>query len=262
MNRIKTIIIDDIPENVNQIAEITRKDDRYEVVATATNGKEGLKKIADHDPDLVLLDIEMPVMGGFDMVMKLKEYPALNPTIVFITVYDEYAIKAIRHSAFDYILKTNLDEYLPQALTKFALEKAGRNLLLGRQIETLSNSLEIDKQIIISSQNSDVFVRPADIIYISFIKRGLSKIVLKHGEQTETSLQLISLEKLLPQLFFRLDKRTLINVKHIGEIRKENALSGRRFIYMKTHPESEKFLVPMRKYKALMDFIDSHQMLM
>ncbi|MCF8366431.1 MAG: LytTR family DNA-binding domain-containing protein [Bacteroidales bacterium] len=262
MIKYKTIVIDDIPENVEQISRLTKQDERFEVVATACNGADGLKKIAAHNPDLVLLDIEMPGMGGFDLVMALKDYPAFNPIIIFVTVYDEYAIQAIRLSAFDYILKTNLDEYLPQALSKFALEKAGRNLLLGQQIETLSNSLERNKQIIISSQNSDVFVRPADIIYLTIIKRGLNKIVLKHGEQIQTSLQLNSIEKLLPEVdFFRLDKRTLINVKHISEIKKGKSISGRRYIYMKTLPESEKLLIPVRKHKALMDFIDTHQML-
>jgi len=257
MTKYKTIIIDDIQENVEQISRLTKQDDRFEVVATANNGVDGLKEIAAHNPDLVLLDIEMPGMGGFDLVMALKDYPAFNPIIVFITVYDEYAIQAIRHSAFDYILKTNLDEYLPQALTKFAIEKAGRNLLLGQQIETLSNSLESSKQIIISSQYSDIFVRPAEIVYITIIKRGLISIALSNREQIQTSQQLSSIEKLLPAKdFFQLDKRTLINVKHMGEIKKENKLTGRRFIYMKNLPESDKFLIPVRKYKALMDFID------
>ncbi len=258
MDKIKTIIIDDMPDNVKQIADITRKDDRYEVVATANNGKDGLKTIADHNPDLVLLDIEMPIMGGFDMVMELKEYPALNPTIVFITVFDDFAIKAIKHSAFDYILKTNLEEELPATLNKFALNKASGGILLKQQIEMLAGNLKNNQQIIINTKTADLFVRPSDIVMIQFIKSGSSKIVLTDGREEITHQTLVNLEKHLPSnIFFRLDRSHLINIHHIVKINKVNW--KKKYLLLKGIPEQFKLPIPVRRQKELMEFINKNQ---
>lgn len=261
MMKYRTIIVDDISANVAETKRITEQDDRFEVVATAGNGADGLKEIIAHSPDLVLLDIEMPVMGGFDLVIALKQFPDINPTIVFVTVYEEFAIQAIRHSAFDYILKTNLEEYLPQALNKFALEKAYKNLNLGKQIESLVNSLASNKQIVIHSNVSDVFVRPSEIVYICANNNGSSSICLENGDRLSTSQKLLSIEIVLPEKeFFRLGRRHLINVRQITEIKKENDIIGRRYLHMKNVPPTERLLIPHRKYKLLLEFINANHL--
>lgn len=259
MMKYRTIIVDDMPANIAETQRIAEQDDRFEVVATANNGQEGLKEIIAHKPDLVLLDIEMPIMGGFDLVIALKQFPDINPTIVFVTVYEEFAIQAIRHSAFDYILKTNLEEYLPQALDKFILEKAGKNLSLDKHIESLVSSLAGNKQIVIHSQISDVFVRPSEIVYISAKANGSNVIYLENGDQLSTSQKLPSIEVMLPEnIFFRLGRKDLINVRQIIEIKKENGIVGRRFIRMKNMADTEKLLIPIRKYKLLLEFINTN----
>jgi two-component system LytT family response regulator len=261
MVKYKTIIVDDMPVNIAEAKRITEQDDRFEIVATANNGEEGLKEIIAHRPDLVLLDIEMPIMGGFDLVIALKQFPTTNPTIIFVTVYDEFAIQAIRHSAFDYILKTNLEEYLPQALNKFVLERANKNMNLGKHIESLMSSLANNKQIVIQSNVSDVFVRPAEIVYISTRKNGSSYIYLENGDRLTTSQKLTSIEIMLPgKDFYRLCRKNLINVRQIIEIKKEKGIVGRRFIRMKNMPDAEKLLIPIRKYKLLLEFINANRL--
>jgi len=259
MAKYKTIIIDDMPANIAEIKRITELDERFEIVATANNGNNGLKEIAAHNPDLVLLDIEMPVMGGFDLVVALKDFPAFNPTIVFITVYDEFAIQAIRHSAFDYILKTSMEEYLPQALNKYALDNANRNLILSHQIETLMSNLEGNKQLVIHSLVSDVFVRPAEIVCITTKKDGSNIIFLQDGERVSTTQNLTTIDVMLSKKdFFRLGRRHLINIKQIREIKKENDIAGRKFVYMKSLPDSDRLLIPFRKHKLLIEFINAN----
>jgi len=261
MMKYKTIIVDDMPANIAEAKKITEQDDRFEVVATAGNGADALKEIIAHRPDLVLLDIEMPVMGGFDLVIALKEFPDVNPTIIFVTVYDEFAIQAIRHSAFDYILKTNVEEYLPQALNKFALDKTNKNLNLGKKIESLVSSLSSNKQIIIHSNFSDVFVRPSEIVYICANNNGSSSIYLENGDRLSTSQSLLSIEVMLPEkYFFRLSRKHLINVRQITEIKKEKGITGRRFIHMKNASPTEKLLIPLRKYKLLLEFINANHL--
>ncbi len=260
MIKYKTIIIDDIPANIAEIKRITEQDERFEIVATANNGVNGLKEITTHNPDLVLLDIEMPVMGGFDLVVALKEFPDFNPVIVFITVYNQFAIQAIRHSAFDYILKTSMEEYLPQALNKFALGKTDRNLMLGEKIETLISSLESNKQILVRSHNLDVFIRPSEIVYISTNKNRPNSIFMQNGDCVSANQTLVSIEVILPgRDFFRLGKRHIINVKYIREIRNEIGFLRKKFVYMQHVPDSERLLIPGGKYPKLIQFInDNH----
>src|SRR4029078_1687921 len=85
------------------------------VLATCTNGADALKAIQALDPDLVFLDVEMPKMNGFEM---LEELPSVNFHLTFVTSYDAYALKAIRFSAIDYLLKPVDREELQKAVQK------------------------------------------------------------------------------------------------------------------------------------------------
>src|SRR4030095_8595639 len=113
----KSIIIDD-DEFIRRT--LTDKLDKFfpdlTLVASCKNASEGLMAIRQHLPDLVFLDIEMPDMSGFDMLNRLDEIPF---EIIFITSFDHYAIKAIRYSALDYLLKpVDVDE-LKNAVDRF-----------------------------------------------------------------------------------------------------------------------------------------------
>src|SRR5215470_17829085 len=100
---LKAVIIDDEPNAREKLRLMT---ERYckdvQVVALAKDAEEGLAAIKEHQPDLIFLDIEMPVLTGFDM---LKQVPEINFEIIFTTAHDEYAIRAIKFSALDYLLK-------------------------------------------------------------------------------------------------------------------------------------------------------------
>ena len=105
------IIIDD---EINGRIALKQKLSDYcpgvEVIAEAENGREGIESINTHHPQLVFLDIEMPEMDGFEMLMNI---PGKKFHLVFTTAYDHYAIKAIKYAAFDYLLKPiDIDELI------------------------------------------------------------------------------------------------------------------------------------------------------
>src|SRR5580698_8056261 len=85
-----------------------------EIVGEATNGVEAIEKIAELHPDLILLDIEMPGFDGFEVVQQLAD----PPIIVFVTAYDEYAVRAFEANAIDYLLKPVQPERLERALAR------------------------------------------------------------------------------------------------------------------------------------------------
>ncbi len=114
---IRTIIIDDEPSSVNVLSLLLKKKCKEDVQIVATTNSPHLGKvlIEEHKPDLVFLDIEMPGMNGFEMLQKL---PSINFSVIFTTSYDQYAIKAIRFSALDYLLKPIDREELQIAVQK------------------------------------------------------------------------------------------------------------------------------------------------
>ena len=121
---LKTLIVDDeaLARRGLKLRLAARKD--VEVVAEAKNGREALKLIDEHEPDLVFLDIQMPGIDGFEVLRRLT--PGNIPIVVFVTAFDEYAIKAFQANALDYLLKPIEDSRLAEALER-AGERIGRN---------------------------------------------------------------------------------------------------------------------------------------
>jgi len=103
------------------------------VTGEAKNGREAVRKIRELSPDIVFLDIQMPGMDGFDVIMELKD--EVLPAVIFVTAYDEFAIKAFEVSAIDYLLKPIEDERLTEALAK------ARKLLKRRQADSQKKML-------------------------------------------------------------------------------------------------------------------------
>jgi len=99
---LKAIIVDDEPYCCEALATLLEDCPEVEVIAVCHNAEDALKAIRKNSPGLVFLDVEMPKMNGFEM---LEQLPSVNFEIIFTTSYDQYALKAIRFSAIDYLLK-------------------------------------------------------------------------------------------------------------------------------------------------------------
>src|SRR2546426_8108068 len=110
--RIRTVIVDDESPARALLREYLAAEADVEVVAECANGFDALKRIGELGPDLVLLDVQMPKLDGFE-VLELLERP---PAVVFVTAYDEYALKAFEVHAVDYVLKPVSRERLAEAL--------------------------------------------------------------------------------------------------------------------------------------------------
>ena len=111
----KAIIVDDEPYCCETIATLLEDNDQVEIVTECYNGFDALEAIRKYNPGLVFLDVEMPKMNGFEM---LQQLPSVNFEIIFTTSYDRYALKAIRFSAIDYLLKPVDEEELKNAVQK------------------------------------------------------------------------------------------------------------------------------------------------
>ena len=113
---LKAIIVDDEPYCCEILAAMLESDcPDVEVLNISNNGADAISAIRKHSPEIVFLDVEMPKMNGFEM---LEQLPEINFHLIFTTSYDQYALKAIRFSAIDYLLKPIDREELKKAVEK------------------------------------------------------------------------------------------------------------------------------------------------
>ena len=134
---IRTIIVDDEPYCCESLdALLGRYCPETNVIGIFNNGLDGLKAIRQQQPDLVFLDVEMPKMNGFEM---LDQLPTINFDLIFTTSYDKYALKAIRFSAIDYLLKPIDREELQRAVQKL-IQRSQRPI--AQQLEILMQKIK------------------------------------------------------------------------------------------------------------------------
>ncbi len=116
MEKIRALIVDDELHARKGMRTLLAKDDEIEIVGECSNGKQALKEIAALRPDLVLLDIQMPDLNGFEVLAALDL--TIAPLLIFVTAYDQYALKAFDFNALDYLLKPFTDDRFQQAMTR------------------------------------------------------------------------------------------------------------------------------------------------
>jgi two-component system LytT family response regulator len=215
MNKLKVIIIDDQSSSRSSLRQkLNVHCPDVEVIAECENGEEGIKTIEHAEPDIVFLDVEMPRMNGFTMLQQLSKR---NFEVIFTTAYDHYAIRAIRFSALDYLVKPIEVEEL-KASVETVRQK--RNRPAGNQrIETLLynlvNERNLNTRLAIPSQEGLQFIELHDIIYLQ-AESNYTIIHLQSEPKIVVSKTLKDFEELLPPaVFLRIHHSYIINKNRI-----------------------------------------------
>src|ERR1035437_743802 len=212
---IKAIIVDDelgARESLSRMVEKNCKN--IEIVAKADSMISAYDAIVNLHPDLVFLDIEMPNGNAFDLLEKIKE---IDFDIIFTTAYDHYAIKAIKFSAIDYILKPIDPEELVQAVHRYE-EKSGQKNMLDKKFKTLLSNLKPEnklKKVGIPNEDGLIFVNLSDIIRCDS-DGNYTYFILTSGTKMVASRTLGEYEQLFADdNFFRVHRSHLINLQHV-----------------------------------------------
>jgi two-component system LytT family response regulator len=216
---LRTLIIDDEAHIRESLAEMLKMDcPGTRLVAQADGVRTGIDAIHQHQPDLVLLDIRMKDGTGFDL---LQQFDNIDFRIIFITAYDEYAIKAIKFSALDYILKPVDPEDLKNAVDKAEeINQKELNAKLDNLSDNLKTSDQDKKKIILKTMDNIYLVGVKDIIHIEGEGR-YSTLCLDSGEKVMVSVNLKYYQEMLEEYgFFRAHKSHLINLDHIYRFEK------------------------------------------
>jgi two-component system LytT family response regulator len=172
---LKTLIVDDESLARRGLAHRLKNISDIEIVGEAKNGREALKLIKEKSPDLVFLDIQMPGISGFEVLQQLDL--ETMPVILFLTAYDEYAVKAFEANALDYILKPIDEERLHQVL-----EKVRANLSQKRALNHKRMLLELASQI--SGESISSFADLEEKKIADLVHKEPSRLAIRDGGRT------------------------------------------------------------------------------
>ena len=218
---IQVIIVDDeklIREMIAGILETKCPD--ITIVAEADGVESAYQLIQQHKPDLVLLDIKMSDGTGFDLLEKLD---TINFKVVFVTAYEEYAIKAFEYSAIDYVVKPFNPENLVQAIKKAEHSiQAELSLKLNTLLSNLSTPSHDNKKLVLKTSDNIHIINVNNIIRLES-DQNYSIFHIVDGRKIMVSKTLGEYDELLAQDdFFRVHKSHLINLKQIKRYEKAN----------------------------------------
>ena len=221
-NTIKAIIVDDEPNSRDIIDFLLRTSKDVQVLDKCDNITQAFESIKHHNPDIVFLDIEMPGGSGFDLLHMLRNTP-YNPTIVFITAFNQFAIKAIKHAAFDYLLKPIDIDDINDTLARYReKQRNGIKKVDKSKAELLLEHLEGFSKLKFNMRNGVLFVDPDDIIWCE--ASGSYTVLHLHSRKDEVvSVSLKDVEQQLHQYpFFRVSRSAIINLKYLTKIDRRN----------------------------------------
>jgi DNA-binding LytR/AlgR family response regulator len=247
---LKTLIVDDEPIARKVLREELELIDGVEVIGEAADGAAALVKIGQHHPDLVLLDLQMPAMGGLEVVRQLKRGKHL-PVIVVVTAHDEHALQAFDAGAIDYLLKPVRQERLSEAV-----DRAKR--LTGRQAtERIAQLQEIGDspagqrtRRIVGKIGEEYFLLNTDEIYAFQAEGDLVWIVGARRKYLATQTLKLLEERLKNTSFRRIHRNALINVDHV---RKMSALSSQRWLI--TLANDQEFIASKRQASTVRELL-------
>ncbi|WP_299318974.1 LytTR family DNA-binding domain-containing protein [uncultured Maribacter sp.] len=241
---LQAVIVDDEIKALQSLTwELTNFSDEINVIASFTNPNEALQYLEKNTPDCLFLDIEMPTMDGFQFIKKLtnKNFP-----VVITTAYNQYALKAIKSQALDYLLKPIDTDDLEETIVKikkfnsknFSVEKLEMALLN-------YNSRSIHKRITLNTDGKLLFLESDEILYAES-DGNYSTIFLTDGQKIVLTKKLKEVNELLPaDSFFRIHNSYIINLNKIKEFLKTDG-----YVVLKSNHK-----IPVSRQKKS-DFLD------
>ena len=208
------IVVDDEALARALLRELLGAHADIEVIAECGNGFEAVKAVTEKKPDLLLLDIQMPKLDGFDVL----ELIGTEVPVIFVTAYDQYAIKAFQVHAVDYLLKPFGAERLAEALTRARARIGAREALPAKALVSEARAARTPLERILIRDKADVHVIP--VAKIDYFESQDDYVSLKVGDKTLLKEQTLSeLEQLLdPGRFVRIHRRYLLNVARLAKI--------------------------------------------
>lgn len=242
----KALIVDDERLARKELIELLKDFDDIEVVAEAQNVDEALKITESFTPDVVFLDIQMPEKDGFQFLDALDSCPF---EVVFVTAYDEFALRAFDVNALDYLLKPIDKQRLERVVDRLRKLTKSKSSSSHDQLNNIDDTLSTNDRIFIRDGEKCWFVQLSDIEvfesygnYVRVYFKEFKPLILK-------SLNLIE-DRLDEKKFFRANRKHIVNMDYIVKV--ESWFNGGFMLYLKNGQEIEVSRRQAIKFKQLM----------
>ncbi len=238
---LKVLIVDDEPLARENLRILLEKQADIEIVGECDNAVEGIGAVHHLRPDVVFLDIQMPRISGLEMIGMLD--PEHRPWVVFLTAFDEYAVKAFEEHAFDYLLKPIEEKRLDKTLGRLRQERCQQD------ISVFGESQQALKFIPCTGHSRIWLLQMEDVAFVSSRMSGVY-VTDGAGKEGYTELTLRTLENRTPLL--RCHRQHLVNMSHLKEIRlEENGQAELLLRAGQTVPVSRRYLKSLKEALGL-----------
>jgi two-component system, LytTR family, response regulator len=216
---IRALIVDDEPLARRRIRSLLAHDSSVEVIGECSDGHQAVSSITELTPDLVFLDIQMPAMDGFEVIKTIGA--ERMPTVIFVTAYDQYALKAFEVNALDYLLKPfdrkRFQKTLDRAKAMIrGLQNGNVNNRLLSLLEDLRREQETPDRFVIKSGGRVLFLRVEEIDWMRAVGNYVRLQVGRDSHlmrETMTGME----AKLNPDRFMRIHRSTIVNLDRVKE---------------------------------------------
>jgi two-component system, LytTR family, response regulator len=219
---VRVVVADDEPIGRQRLIRLLQAEPDTEIVAACADGEEAVEAIREHLPDVVLLDIQMPQLDGFEVVAALGE--AQQPSVIFVTAHDQYALRAFEVRAFDYLLKPVEADRLRLAMDRAtSTQQRSAQVSVTRRILTLLEEMNARERgrgrdrLVVRTPERAFFLRADSVDWIE----AAGKVVHLHVGRTVHALResMAELEQELdPTRFVRVSRSVIVNLDRIQEI--------------------------------------------
>ncbi len=218
--KIRVLLVDDEPLARDMLREMLQSDAEVEIVGESCNGREALEAIHAKEPDLIFLDVQMPEVGGFEVLASLGKDKA--PYVIFVTAYDQYAVRAFEVQALDYLLKPFDQERFDSSWQRAKAQlKRDRNGGMDQRIITLLEELKAGnkylERLVIKAAGRIYFLETSEIDWIEAEGNYVSVHSAKKSHllrETITSLE----SQLDPKKFVRIHRSSIVRLDYIQEL--------------------------------------------
>jgi two-component system LytT family response regulator len=223
LNPLRAVVIDDDAFSRAQVElELRRHTGSVSIVGQCANGHEGAGFIISLKPDLVFLDVQMPGMDGFAM---LDALPRRDFAVIFITSYEEYAIRAIRYSALDYLLKPIKPAELDAAIAHVIARRDQLPARVDRLLLSKPSKERAPDTLVIVTRKGDRHLRTEEIIRCE-ADRNYTWFHLRRGEKLLSSYPLSNYEEFLAgNEFMRVHRSHIVNARHVASCSTDGLLT-------------------------------------
>jgi DNA-binding LytR/AlgR family response regulator len=240
---LRALIVDDEPVARQILREELGAFPDVEIAGEAANGTDALIEIARVRPDLVFLDLEMPVLGGFDVIRRLPE--GVLPIVIIVTAYDQHAVRAFEAGALDYLLKPVSQERLEKALDR-ARSLRGKTREVAEQLAQMTDAAEPAGaprgRKVVGRNGAEYYLLDIDDVLAFQAEREIVWILTARQRYMATqTLRAVDI-RLQGASFQRVHRNALVNVNHV---RKMSPLSSQRWLL--TLSNGQEFIVSKRQ---------------